>query len=67
MSFYEYEKSLMKGLDGMKPTIKLLKVQYLFYLTWGASQMYIPYIGGYLLLQALNCVSSLRMLFCTIR
>ncbi|GFG30921.1 hypothetical protein Cfor_03236, partial [Coptotermes formosanus] len=26
MSFYEYEKSLMNGLDGMKPTIKLLKV-----------------------------------------
>lgn len=67
MSFYEYEKSLMNGLDGMKPTIKLLKVQYLFCLTWGASQVYIPYIGGYLLLQDLNCVSSLLMLFCTIR
>jgi hypothetical protein len=46
MSFYEYEKSLMNGLDGMKPTIKLLKVQYLFYLTWGASQVYSPYVGG---------------------
>jgi len=67
MSFYEYEKSLMNDLDGMKPTIRLLKVQYLFYLTWWASQVYIPCIGGYLLLQDLNCVSSLLMLFCTIR